>query len=519
MSQPPLPPPHQPPAGPGAPQAAYPGPAHGAPGGYPPPAAAGRTPQPAPQPGGGGRRADRRRRSSPSKGVIGGVVAAVLLAAGGIWLAVGGDEEGGNGGSGEEGIPEARLLNSVPLPKGLTDEPVKVTGMWTTEKNFVKGDVKKIVGYPLSGGKPSWEIPLEGEICWASSHVTKDGLTAILFQEDSDNPVCTQVGLVDLAKGKLVWQREATNSYGSAASFDEVTIGGGTVAAGASVGDGGAGWSLDGEQLWKLQEDEECQDIGYAGGADKLVAVRSCGDGDTPPLEVRTIDPRTRAVKSAYKLPAGIEYTHVVSTDPLVIGIEDPSKEDSGSGVTDFLAVDDSAAQGELRSKISVPADQYEADCTGANVEGCTEIAVSKSADALYLATDQDVEAETYNEVVAFSLKTGKETGRTPGAESANLQVLGVDEKGSVLAYQEAELAGAGGAVWSIDPATHKKTKLLQNRESAQDHSWEHLAASDGRILYANQRLYMGEDLVSAPDASLSEEARKLPMALIFGTG
>ncbi|WKX72758.1 hypothetical protein [Streptomyces sp. XD-27] len=385
MSQPP-PPPNQPYPGSGMPQAGPPGVGPGAPGGYPPPA-----PHPGgayPGGGGGGRRADRRRRSSRRGPVIGGVVAVALLLVGGVWFATKDDGDGDKGGAGEE-VPQARILNRVPMPKGLTKEPVKVAGLWTTDKNFVKGDVKKLVGYPLSGGAAAWEIPLDGEICYASPHVTEDGLTAILFEEAKDNSTCTQVGLVDLKKHKLVWQRQAKDEYGSAENFDEVTIGGGTVAAGASVGDGGAGWSLAGKPLWQLQEDEECQDIGYGGGADKLVAVRECGDGDPAAMDVQVIDPKTRKATSTYKLPAGVEAAHVISTDPLVIGIEDEKKSASGGGITDLLALDDSAAQAKLRSTIALAGGKIDLPCSGGgtHVDGCDNIAVSKAADAVFLAT------------------------------------------------------------------------------------------------------------------------------------
>ncbi|WP_431042018.1 PQQ-binding-like beta-propeller repeat protein [Streptomyces sp. P1-3] len=514
MSQPP-PPPHQPYPGSGTPQAGPPGVGPGAPSGYPPPA-----PQPGgPHPGGGGgRRADRRRRSSRRGPVVGGVVAVALLLVGGVWFATKDGDDGDKGGSGEQEVPQARILNKVPMPKGLTKDPVKVAGLWTTDKNFVKGDVKKIVGYPLSGGAAEWEIPLAGQVCYASPHVTDDGLTAILFEEAKDNSTCTQVGLVDLKKHKLVWQRQAKNEYGSAANFDEVTIGGGTVAAGASVGDGGAAWSLDGKPLWQLQEDEECQDIGYGGGADKLVAVRECGDADPAAMDVQTIDPKTRKAKSTYKLPAGVEGAHVISTDPLVIGIEDEKKQAPGGGITDVLAIDDSAAQGELRSTISIPGKTYDVPCSGggAHVDGCDKITVSKTADAVFLSTAQNVDAETYNEVVAFDLKTGKEAKRIPGAESATVRVLGIDTDGSVIAYQDPELAGDGGAIWSIDPKSYKKTKLLQNR--AEDGHTEDLATIGGDIRYANKRLYLGEHLVSEPDASGSDGGAKTSLAIVIGT-
>ncbi|WP_209446738.1 PQQ-binding-like beta-propeller repeat protein, partial [Streptomyces palmae] len=466
---------------------------------------------PSAPPSGGGRRADRRRRSSAPRGAIaGGLAAVVLLAAGGIWLAT---RDGG--GDGAKDAPEARLLHKVPMPKGLSkDDPVSVAGMWTTDRNFVKGDVRKIVGYPLAGGSAQWEIPLGGEVCWASPRLTEDDRTAIVFKGPGKDATCTRVGLLDLKQHKLLWQREAKDEYGSAESFDEVTIGGGTVAASAHVGDGGAAWTLDGRPLWRPNGDSDCQDIGYAGG-DKLVAVTECGDADTPPLNVRTLDPRTGEAKSTYRLPAGTGYAHVVSTDPLVVGtLPDDDEDDSGAAVSGFLAIDDSAAQGRLRSRFGTPGKTYESDCDLSQVEGCRGIVVSPSADALFMATAQNTEAATFNEVVAFDLKTGRPAARIPGVPDANLRLLGLDEDGTVLAYQQTQLSGEGGGVWRIDPRTHRRTQLLRN--SADDRDVEAAFEAGGRYQYAAGHLYMGESLVSAPDP---EDTAEHPLAAVFGRG
>ncbi|MFH8365419.1 hypothetical protein [Streptomyces sp. NPDC018031] len=500
MSQPP--PPHQPPAGPGTPRTAPHDPSHRAPGGYP-----------APDPHtGGGRRADRRRRSSPSKGIVIGVVTVALLAAGGVVLAVqGGDDDGASDG---QQVAEARVLGSVPMPAGLEKgDPVPVPGLWTTGENFVKGDVNKIVGYPLKGGAASWEIPLGGRLCQASPRVTEDGMAAVLFEKPGKDQTCTQVGLVDLNKGKLVWKREATDSWGSVAGFDSVTIGGGTVAAAAEVGDGGAGWTLDGEPAWKLQTDKECEDIGYAGGADKIIAIQQCGDADVPPLDVQTVDPKTRAVTSTYRLPEGVEDAFVLSTDPLVVGTAKES-DDAATGFATLLAIDDGADEGKLRSETAIPAEKFETDCDARSVEICKGVVVSKAADAAYVATTQDVAADVYNEIVAFDLKTGEEAGRTPGLEGVNLHVLGLDEDGSVIAYQETDLSGEAGGIWRIDPASHRKTQVF--RTAAEFRDKEAAFEAGGVYHYANKRLYIGEELVSGEENAVDKDH---PLAVVIGTG
>ena len=168
----------------------------------------------------------------------------------------GGHKGGGSGGDDGKPAPKtvnARLINQLPMPK--VDDQVTVEGMWTTDDTFVKAGVNKIDGYPLDGGSPKWSIPLAGAVCWSSGQITKDGMTAILYQEakpskEDKYPSCNQVALMDLKNGKI--GGTGTSAEGDERlSFDEVTFGGGTVAAGGTSG--GAAWSTGGKQLWKPQ--------------------------------------------------------------------------------------------------------------------------------------------------------------------------------------------------------------------------------------------------------------------------
>lgn len=158
------------------------------------------------------------------------VFAGTALAVTMVLSGCGSDEQDGASGEGaSESAPQAKLLNKVPMAK--VSEMAGAMGMWATDKNFVKADLKKIVGYPLDGGAAQWTVPLGGELCWSSPEPTKDGLIAVVFENDKEDPaVCTEVGLVDLKRGKLLWQKQAMED-GSEQMFDEVTIGGGTVAA------------------------------------------------------------------------------------------------------------------------------------------------------------------------------------------------------------------------------------------------------------------------------------------------
>ncbi|MFC0599335.1 hypothetical protein [Streptomyces palmae] len=448
---------------------------------------------------------ERRRRFPASKGAMaGGLAAIVLLAAGGIWFAT---RDGGDGG---KDVPEARMLYTVPEPKvSSTEDLVSVAGMWTTDRNFVKSGFRKVVGYPLAGGPAQWEIPLSGEICRAWPHLTEDERTAIVFKGPGKDADCTRVGLLDLRAHKLLWQREVVAWDGHAQSFSGVTISGDTVAAGGEFQDGAA-WTLDGRPLWRPNGDSDCQDVGYAGG-DKLIAVTECGDGDNPPMHVRTLDPRTGEAKSTYQLPPGTGYAQVVSTDPLVVRTQ-PNGDPDGWRAA-FLAIDDSAAQGKLRSRFRASSDEYESDCE--LTEGCQQIVVDPSTDRLFLATAQNYEETedgTDNEVVAFSLKTGKPTDRIPDAPRDEFHLLGLDKDGALLAYQPFQLFGESGGVWRIDPRTHAVTQLL--RSNSEIGKVELAFVLDGQYRYAAGRMYLGQTEITAPDPLIS---RELSLAAVFG--
>lgn len=492
--------------------------------GYPP------QPQYPGGPGQGGGPGGSGRSKQRMAVIVSAVVAVALVIGGGIWFATkgGGDSDdqakdkdkqtsqGSTGGTKNKPAPKtvnARLVNKLPMPK--VDDQVTVEGMWTVGDTFVKAGVNKIDGYPLDGGAAKWSIPLAGAVCWSSDHVSKDGLTAVLYQEtkptkEDKYPSCNQVALLDLKNGKMRWHRDVGDGD-EKVPFDEVTFGGGTVAAGGTSG--GAAWSTSGTQLWKPQPTDDCEDRGYAGSETKLVAVRQCGQYDNPQIQVQTLNPKTGAVKSAYKVSQGIDYVHVASTDPLVIGLD--AGDSTGSGVSDFLSIDDSAKAGTVRAKISTENGKYQAKCPSTSVEGCRQIAVSKSAGALFLGSEDRNSYDsttTANEIVAFSLSTGKPVGKTDGVKRAAMTPLGLDKDGFVLAYQESTF-DEGGAVWRIDPKSYEKAKLLQNPADSGEMESK-FSPSYSEIIYSDQRLFMSTVYADKPSGSYDKDD---PLAIIFG--
>ncbi|QGV80198.1 PQQ-binding-like beta-propeller repeat protein [Streptomyces ficellus] len=487
-----------------------------------------------PQGGGGG----RKKLSASMQIIIAAAVAVVLIIAGGVWYASseddpandakgggtsgtsggGGKDTGGNApdGAGKEKVPASttsKVAFQLPLPK-VTDL-TNVTGSWVTDKAYVKPGVESVVGYDVAKGTPLWTTPLPGQVCASSRHV-KDNKVAVAFEAAKRVPPknfqpCTEVGVVDLTTGKLLWRKSATSpdSGDEKASFDEVTIGATTVAAGGL--DGGAAWDLtSGKELWRPQINaEECEDKGYAGG-ENLVAARACGPLDNQYLLIQNLDPKSGAPLSSFKMPPGVEDAGIVSTKPLVVAADVGDTAGDGSSISDFFSIDEKT--GKLKVKIAADADRYAAECELA-VEQCSKVVVGNNR--LYLPTEDHEGGGEYgdtNEIVSFDLTTGKPTtDKADAGDRYSMFPLRMDG-GNVIAYKKAPY-DKGGQVVSIDGGTFKQTVLMENPadESVRDAEQSFNLDSD-EIVYAGGRLFIADDLFDAPRGS-SDTKKYLAMS------
>ncbi|MFI8093111.1 PQQ-binding-like beta-propeller repeat protein [Streptomyces sp. NPDC086080] len=531
--------PGQPPAGPyGQPQqpGAYGQPGYGQPGyGYPQPP----TMPMQPQPGGG------RKFNAQMAIIVSAVTAIALIVGAGIWYANSGKDddkkttanggdgkkeekngegEGGGSSSGGGGAKEkvpadtgSKVLFQVPAPKvpaGVST--VTTSGSWLTDTVYAKSGIAEIVGYDPADGTEKWTLALPGPVCTATDHVTEDNRTAIVYKAamptKTDPGVCTQVALVDLESGKELWSKTAKSGT-MPINFTSVTLSGGTVAAGSSSG--GAAWEMaTGKQLWAPKTSDPCYDSGYGGG-EKLVAVRKCGSYEQRQLHIQTLDPKTGNVVTEYKMDEGIEFAAVVSTDPLVVAADVGDSAGDGSGISDFFSIDNKT--GKLRARISAPGEDFAARCDGIyKLEDCSGLTVGN--DRLYISTEEhEGSGESYiqtNEIVAFDLATGKQTGqRADAGDGYDMVPLRMDG-GNVIAYKRPPY-DKGGQIVSIDGGTFKQTVLLENpaTEAVRDVETRMLPTS-AEILYAQGKLYMSK--VYASDFLTQD---KEYLAVAFGTG
>ncbi|MFD9489117.1 PQQ-binding-like beta-propeller repeat protein [Streptomyces sp. NPDC059991] len=484
-----------------------------------------------------------KKPSTQTTIIVAAVVAVALIVGGGVWYAKGkdgdkkdesksgstqgadggkdGKEGGSTGGGGKEQAPAnvaSKVLFQVPQPK--VADLVHVNGSWLTDKVYAKSGVNEIVGYDSAKGTQLWKLPLPGAVCAATTHVTSDGKTAIIYEGPKASGEkyarCTEVAALDLATGKLAWTNSVKDGDRKA-MYEEVTVGGGTVATGGTSG--GAAWDLaTGKLLWQPKiTTDQCKDAGYGGG-EALVAVRKCGDYDNPTVTIQPLNPKTGAPAASYKMPAGVQYAHIVSTKPLVVAADVGDTAGDGSGISDFFSIDDKT--GKLLARIPAPGDKYAADCDSTEVEKCTSVAAGGGK--LYVPTEEHDGAGgngysgRTNEILAFDLATGQPVpGKADAGDGSSLAPLRMDGN-NVIAFKKPPY-DKGSQIVSVDGGSFKQTVLLQNpADTSVRDALSQFGPEYGEIRYNQGKLFMSATLLSKP-STLTDEKKYLLIGL--GTG
>ncbi|WNZ10933.1 PQQ-binding-like beta-propeller repeat protein [Streptomyces sp. 11x1] len=426
-----------------------------------------------------------------------------------------GDDDGGassSGGSSSGGVeipttaqekapssPSAKILFQVPaheVKEKLQIDSVK--GSWLTKTTYAKSALNKIVGYEPDSGKTKWTLDLAGQTCAGSREITTEGIAVVVTESakrknNDDRQPCTEITAFNVETGKEVWTKSADLS-GSKVPFGEVTISGTTVAAAGGYSGGAAFDVNSGKVLWSPKAGE-CTDEGYAGGA-QLIAVRKCGDYGSETFEIQLLDPRSGSVKWTYKVPSGIQRAKVISTNPVVFGVVTGSDVPL-TGTTDIFSLDD---KGKLRAKISIPDEKYDYECPVRGVWACKGIYVGN--DKVYMPTKSHDGTGAYsstNEIVSFSLATGKPTGdRVDAGDDHELFPIRMDGP-NIIAYKDGPY-DKGAQVVSIDGKTLKQTKLLETPASESVlRAISAMTPTMSEMLYTDGRWFIGSELVSKP--------------------
>lgn len=468
--------------------------------------------------------------------IVAASAAALLVVGGGTWFALSGDDEkndkpsvskssddpkptgsatvdqGDGSGTGREGSDdlnagrkdgEAKVLfltkNDVDLPRNGAD----VFGPWMAGDTVVKAMYREVAGYSVTDGSKKWSVPLPAEVCSAPAQTSADGKIVIGVKDGlTEKAKCNDLQMIDLAAGKAGWKKPIPKASGAFSSLSDFTlaISGNTVAVGGSGNS--YGFSLaDGKQLFGKPADG-CKPFAFAGGP-RLLAGASCptDDYDKPKHQLQEVDPATGKPRWTYNTPEGWEIDKVYSASPLVISItqREPEKKWSIISLTD---------NGKLRSQIAGGKnDKFQPRCGGAfvifgqNLEGCTGVAAD--AKNFYMATE--TEYGKANELVAFSLDTGKEAWRAPAGEERKMTPLRM-EGGNVLVYMQPSY-DTGGGVATVAPTGGAPKMLLKHPASTAEIESSFYSP---KMAYADGRFFIASGRVSAPNDKAEKETKTM---------
>ncbi|MFF3687416.1 PQQ-binding-like beta-propeller repeat protein [Streptomyces sp. NPDC002187] len=411
----------------------------------------------------------------------------------------GGDDEDLNAGR-KDGEAKALFLtkNDVDLPASGAD----VFGPWVVGDTVAKAMYREVVGYSVTDGSKKWTVKLPTDVCSAPAQISADGKVVVGIKDGlTEKSKCLELQMIDLKTGKAGWKKPVPKSSGVFGSLSDFTL----AISGNTVGIAGTnnsyGFSLtDGKQLFG-KPGGECKPFAFAGGP-KLLAAASCPtkDYDKPNHQLQEIDPATGRAKWTYRTPAGWSIDKVYSASPLVVSLtqREPKK-------WSVIALTDN---GKPRSQIKADAkDKFAPRCGGSfvifgqNLEGCTGVAADAST--FYMATETGY--GTANEVIAFSLDTGKAKWRAPAGGERRMTPLRM-ENGSVLVYLDATY-DKGGAVATIAPGGGAPKVLLQHPASTADIENSFYSP---KTVYADGRFFIASGRVSATNDTEEKETKTM---------
>ncbi|MFC8007356.1 PQQ-binding-like beta-propeller repeat protein [Streptomyces olivaceus] len=478
-----------------------------------------------PPPGGSGSR-------NPFKGkpalAIAAAVAALLVIGGSVWAVTsgGGDDEdkkpsvagksddpkpsgskggapvnpgdgSGDGGEDPEDLNEGRQAGEAKVLwyKSAPDAPgsgADADGMWITDKAAVKAAYKQVFAYNVGDGKPAWDpVSFPEKICAATPEKTAaDKVVVAYMSGSSDRAKCNQLQEIDLATGAKGWTGKVDDGelFDSTLSL-ELTLSGNTMMIGRSQS-GTAYDVTSGKKLYdKKKYGDACFPAGFAGSAEKLVQVASCGaGGDKEHDEVQGLDPKTGKVLWTYPYEKGWRVERAYSVDPLVVYATNEDKK--------VWNISSFTSGGKVLEQVGVDED-FAPECGWAimerDLQGCTGVAVADNT--LYLPTEATSGA---NEIVAIDLASGKEKWRAKSPEDESMVPLKA-EGDQLIAYVQPSY-DAGGQIVSIPTGgnSHKPGKLLQNPQGVADIENSFYSKDidwvDGRFYISSTRLTGKDD-------------------------
>ncbi|MGW5653160.1 outer membrane protein assembly factor BamB family protein [Streptomyces humi] len=411
----------------------------------------------------------------------------------------------GDGGADPDNLNDGRKSGEAKVLwyKSAPDAPANgadAPGMWITGKTAVKAAYKQVFAYKVGDGDPAWgPITFPQKICAVTSARSADDKVVVAYMNGtSDRAKCNQLQEIDLDTGRKGWTATVADGglFDSAISI-ELTISGRTLMVGRS--ESGTAYDLgSGKKLYdKEKYGASCFPTAFAGSADRLVQVASCGAGGSNEHdEISELEPATGKVKWTQPVKKGWKVERTYSVDPLVVYMTNEDKKAWNISTLD--------AKGTFRSEVKVD-EKFAPQCGWAllssDLQGCQGVAVD--ANTLYLPTDV---SSGGNEIVAISLTDGKAKWRVKSPTDESMYPVRT-EGGKLVAYVRPSY-DAGGRVVSVPTsgATHTTTGLLQNPHHTADIEG---GFYDGQVDWVDGRFYISTARLTGSD----QAKEKLMMA------
>ena len=342
---------------------------------------------------------------------------------------------------------------------------------------------REVTGYDAETGETRWSVPLPGRVCAASTRAD-GGRVAVQFGPGGRR--CDRIAAVDLKSGRKLWERPIPST--GRVREGQLVIGGGVVAV-DEVHVTAAFRLADGRPLWNRGgPGAGCAIDGFASGP-ALVAGLSC-DGDRGKVRrVEGIDPGSGRSLWSYAAPPGYTVTKMLSSRPVVLGLEQDGSDGERSR---YVVLNASGAQ---VTSIDV-AGRFSVRCYQ-DPNRCNNVVVSD--DSLYvraiIGKVRDKEEKTFPPIASFDLATGRPKWSTKNPDGNHLFPIGMDG-GRLIAAQPKTAVNKGRGrrprLVSVDPATGRTSIMWE-------FSWkaDFALRSGSDRLYAHGRLFLMRQLVS----------------------
>ncbi|MCB5167934.1 PQQ-like beta-propeller repeat protein [Streptomyces bambusae] len=403
------------------------------------------------------------------------------------------DGDGSGDGRKEPGLNDNRKPGedrALWLKMNETDVPgsgATISGMWVAGDTVAKVGYKSITGYGVADGKPKWTVPLGGELCGATRKASTTGKIVVAWEKGAgSNAECNQLKQVDLKTGTVGWDQEVAKE----GLFDimtnlRMTISGDTLVI-ARTGPTTAVKVSDGKKLWKQEGNAQCSPYEYAGGS-RLLTVTTCFKAETEQLE--GVDPKTGKIQWSYKFGKTWKINRVYSVDPIIVDASSEEQSKRAVVVLNPNGTEKLRLHGQGKFAASCAWDAW-----GRGIEGCDGAFVD--GNTFHFMTEGKT-AMRNNEIVDFSLTTGKVIRRTPVPKDRFVTPLKA-EGGRVYGYLDASVNGLPGGIvsWpSNGPGAMKHELRFPTPAAAVERTFysAQFAYEDGRFFMGSTSLF-GKD-------------------------